>query len=71
MALIIFKRGGERAQSLARRFAKSIQRSGVLYVARQKRFKQRGKSVNMRKRSALRREEMRKKFEETRKMGKS
>ena len=70
MPLEVSKKGRERAQSLIRRFAKSVQRSGILYRARKKRFRERGKSRNMKRRSALRREEMRKRFEELKKAGK-
>lgn len=70
MALEIKKQPKETTQSLIRRFVKSIQQSGILIGARKIQFKEREKSREMKKRAALRREELKKKYEQLRKMGK-
>lgn len=69
MALEIKKQNRETVQGLVRRFARRIQQSGILLEARKKRFKARGKSEQMKKRAALRREELRKHYEKLKKMG--
>ena len=69
MPLEIKKREKEPAQSLVRRFARRVQQSGILIRARKIRFKERSKSRQMKKRAALRREELRKEYERKRKLG--
>jgi len=69
MALEIKKQGRESIQSLIYRFNKSIQQSGILMRARKIRFWQREKSRDMRKRAALRREELKKEYEKIQKLG--
>ena len=58
MALEIKKQEKESSQGLARRFSKRVKLSGILLRARKGRFRDRIKSRQMRKRSALRREEL-------------
>jgi len=70
MALEIFKQERETSQSLVRRFQKRIQQSGLLLQARKIRFRQRRKSEQMKKRAALRREELKKEYEKLKKLGK-
>ena len=70
MALEILKQERETSQSLVRRFQKRIQRSGLLLQARKIRFRQRRKSEQMKKRAALRREELKKEYEKLKKLGK-
>ncbi len=69
MALEVKKQERETSQSLVRRFAKRVQQSGLLLRARRVRFKERKKSEQMKKRAALRREELKKEYERKQKMG--
>lgn len=69
MPLEIKKQTRETSQSLVRRFAKAVQKSGILVRARKVRFRERSKSKQMKKRSALRREELRQKYERLKKLG--
>jgi len=70
MALEIRKKERETSQNLIRRFSRRIQESGILLRARKIRFKERKKSEQMKKRAALRREELKKEYERLRKLGK-
>jgi len=70
MPLEIKKEERETSQSLVRRFSKRVKQSGILLRARKNRFQERSKSKNMKKRSALRREEKRKEYETMIKMSK-
>jgi len=63
------KQNKETAASLVRRFTKKVQQSGILLVAREKRFHQRSKSRQLKRRSALRRETLRKEYERLKKLG--
>lgn len=69
MALETTKQPRETTQSLVRRFTKSVKQSGILLRARKTRFHARAKSRNMRRKSALRREEKRKEYEKLIKLG--
>lgn len=71
MALEIRKKEKESSQSLIRRFAKAVQKSGILIQARERMFKERGLSEEKKKRAALRREELKKYYQELEKLGKS
>jgi hypothetical protein len=71
MPLEIKKQGGETSQNLVRRFSRRIKQSGILLRVRKARYKKRSKSHQMKKRSALRREELKKKYELLEKLGKS
>lgn len=70
MPLEVKKQPKETTQSLIRRFTKSIQQSGILIRARKIQFKKREQSEEMKKRTALRREELKKKYERLTKLGK-
>jgi hypothetical protein len=70
MALEVKKFDRETSQNLVRRFQKRIQQSGLLLRARKTRFKVRKKSEQMKKRAALRREELKKEYEKLSKLGK-
>ena len=60
----------ENSQSLIRRFTKRVQRSGILLRARKIRFRGRIKSQQMKKRTALRREEKKQEYKKLKKLGK-
>jgi ribosomal protein S21 len=70
MALEVRKENKETSQSLMRRFSKAMQQSGILRQARKTRFKTRRKSEGMKKKAALRKEDMREEFEKLKKLGK-
>ncbi|TSC95149.1 MAG: hypothetical protein CEN87_161 [Parcubacteria group bacterium Licking1014_1] len=60
MALEVRKRDKETSQSLVHRFTKVVRQSGVLLEVRSKQFRKRPKSALAKKRSALRREKIKK-----------
>lgn len=70
MALEVKKQVRETSQALIRRFTKRLQQSGLLLRARKIRYRKRPKSRQMRKKAALRREEMKKEYEKLEKLGK-
>jgi len=70
MPLEIKRQGRETSQSLVRRFSKRMKQSGILLRARKERFYDRDKSHATKKKSALRREELRKEYEKQVKLGK-
>lgn len=70
MALEIKRKPKESVQSLVYRFTKAVQQSGILLRARERMYKAREKSENLKKEAALRREEMKKKYEKLKKLGK-
>lgn len=70
MPLEIKKEERETSQSVVRRFLKSVKESGILIQARKNRFKQRTKSPKMKKRSALRREQLKKEYKRAEKLRK-
>ncbi len=69
MAIEIRKQNNETTQSLIRRFTKAVRDSGILYTARKKMFRERPKSDTLKRRSALRREQIRKLLELKEKWG--
>ncbi len=69
MPIEIKRKQKESPQNLIRRFSQRIQRSGILIRTRKNRFKIRQKSKQMKKRSALRREEVRIEYERLKKLG--
>ncbi len=71
MALEIKKNERETSQNLVRRFSRRMKQSGILLRARRARFKKRAKSRQMRRKSALRREQLKKEYEQMEKMGKA
>ncbi|GMX58548.1 MAG: hypothetical protein MCSN_2020 [Candidatus Microsyncoccus archaeolyticus] len=66
----IQKQQKETSQSLVYRFTKAVQKSGVLTEARKRRFQERDKSDNLKKRAALVKIGKTKKFEKLKKLGK-
>ena len=70
MAIEIKRQERETNQALIYRFSKSVQRSGLLLRARKTRFRQRQKSHQMKKKAALRREQLKEEYEKLRKLGK-
>lgn len=69
MIIEVKRREKESNQSLIRRFVKKIQQSQILLEARENLFRQRPKSRQAKKQAALRREELKKKYEKLRKLG--
>ena len=70
MALEIRKKPKENTQSLIRRFTQAIRQSGILIQARKIQFLQEPQSETAKKRAALRREELRKRYQRLKKLGK-
>lgn len=71
MPLEIKKEGRETSQNLVRRFSKRMKQSGILLRARRSRFWEKEKSPQMKKRSALRRKELKEEYEKLEKLGKA
>ena len=70
MALQVRRQERETSQGLVRRFGQRFQRSGILNRAKKLKFFRSPKSETAKKKSALRREQMRKEFEMQQKMAK-
>jgi hypothetical protein len=70
MALEVRKKEGESSQNLVYRFTKVVRQSGILLEKRGKQFHKRVKSDLAKKRSAIRREEIKKERERLKKLGK-
>ncbi|MFA5165724.1 MAG: hypothetical protein WC449_00260 [Candidatus Paceibacterota bacterium] len=70
MPIRIVKQKKENSQDIAKRFIKTVKKSGVLLEMRKKAYNKREKSRNLLKRSALVRIKRRQDFEELKKMGK-
>jgi len=70
MPLKINRKPKETSQSLIRRFSKSVRQSGILLQARKSLYRERPLSEQAKKRKALRREELKKKYEQLEKLGK-
>jgi len=71
MALEVRKKERETSQILARRFTQRVRRSGILIRARKNRYKKKEISEQIQKRKALRKVELRKKYEKLQKLGKT
>jgi len=69
MVIKTVKKERESVQSLVRRFSRSIRRSGTILRLRRSQFHARNKSNQMKKIAALRREELKKEYEEKKKLG--
>ena len=69
MPLEIKKQEKETSQNLVRRFSKRLKNSGILFRARRGRFQKRNQSPQLKKKSALRREELKKEFKRLEKLG--
>ncbi|MDP2909658.1 MAG: 30S ribosomal protein S21 [bacterium] len=70
MPLEVKRQERETSQGLLRRFSRRMKQSGILLSARKIRFFERKKSEQMKKRSALRKEQLKKEYEMAEKMGK-
>ncbi len=70
MAIEIKKKERETSQSLVRRFSGRFRKSGILLRMRRSQFRKRPKSKQLKKRAALRREELKKEYEKKKKLGK-
>ncbi len=70
MALQVTKKERESSQNLVHRFTKVVRQSGVLLAVRGKQFRKRPKSALAKKRSALRRVQLRAEKVIAEKMGK-
>jgi len=71
MVLKVRRKERESSHSLIRRFSRRIRQSGILLRARKARFRKKSKSREMKKRAALRREELKKEYEKMEKLGKT
>ena len=69
MTIEVKKQDREYSQALIRRFTKKVQRSGILLRARKNQFHKPLKSKGMKKKAALRRENLRSEYEKLRKLG--
>lgn len=70
MPLKVHRRKKEGPHTLIRRFKKAVQESGILIRKRKGRYKKRPKSRQTKKRAALRREELKERYERLKKLGK-
>ena len=70
MPIKLRKQEKESSQDLAKRFSRTVKKSGILLEMRKKAFFTRKKSENMKKESALRRIKKREAYLQLRKMGK-
>ena len=70
MSIQIKKNTRETSQSLVRRFSRRIQQSGVLRRARNIRFTKRNKSDQLKKKTVLRKQELKKEYQLLEKLGK-
>jgi len=70
MVIEIQKKEKETSQSLVRRFSRRLRRSGILLRMRRSQFYKRSKSNQLKKRAALRKEELKKDYEKKKKLGK-
>ena len=70
MALEVKRQQRETSQGLIHRFSKRMRGSGILIRARKNRFRKRHKSHLAEKTAALRRQDIKKKYEKLEKLGK-
>ena len=70
MALEVRKQERESSQSLTHRFSKRVRASGILLRARKIKFRKKPKSHQAKKKSALRRKELKERYEKLKKLGK-
>jgi len=70
LALEVRKKERETSQSLTHRFSKRVRASGILLRARKIRFRKKPKSHHAKKKSALRRKELKERYEKLKKLGK-
>ncbi len=70
MALKVVRRANETSSSLVNRFSKSIKKSGLLRAVMKHRHHHRSESQLIKKRTALRKNKSREKYQELKKLGK-
>jgi len=70
MPLKVQRQPKENSQNLVKRFIQKVRQSGILLEARKRLFWEKPKSWQLKKRSALRREEKKKEYERLKKLGK-
>jgi len=70
MPLEIKRKKGERVRSLASRFTRALRKSGILTEAKKRMYFRKPLNKSARKKAALRREELKKKYEKLEKLGK-
>ncbi len=70
MTLEVKKQQRENSQALIRRFSRAMIRSGILFKVRRGRFHKRSKSKQAQKRTALRREILKREYARLKKLGK-
>lgn len=70
MPIKIIRQKKENSQDVAKRFIKTVKKSGILLEMRRKAFQQRQKSKTICKRNTLTRLDNKKKYETLKKMGK-
>lgn len=71
MPLKVKKQFRESPQGVVQRFTKKLRLSGILLEVKKRRYKQKEKSRQSKKRSALRREQKIKEYEKLKKLGKN
>jgi len=71
MSLEVHRQEKESSRKLIRRFSRIIRQTGILRRVKEIRFYQRPLSKTKKKKAALRREKMKKKYEELKRSGKS
>ncbi len=69
MPLTVIKQPHESSYNLLRRFTAKIKKSGILLEVKRKMFKKREKSKQLKRHSALRREEKKQYYEKLKKLG--
>ncbi len=69
--LKVEKRERENSRQLVGRFIRSLRKSGLVYRAKKNRYMQRPLSNQLKKKAALRKEELKKKYERLEKLGKT
>jgi len=69
--LKVEKRERENSRQLVGRFIRSLRKSGLVYRAKKNRYTQKPLSNQLKKKAALRKEELKKKYERLEKLGKT
>lgn len=70
MPLEVKRKPNEDSKNLIRRFSRGIRRSGILHRVRENRYWASPKSDQLKKRSALKKKELRKEYKRKKKLGK-
>ncbi|MEA3452947.1 MAG: hypothetical protein U9Q96_01245 [Patescibacteria group bacterium] len=69
--LKVEKRERENSRQLVGRFIRSLRKSGLVYRAKKYRYAEKSLSGQLKKKAALRREELKKKYERLEKLGRT